>query len=94
MQDMDFFCGPAVLHLDGEELNVFAFIDSARDRNIEGWGGYIEVEGYSDVIKFRAFGSSDVFLQIPGSSARDIGIVTAGEMGLIFAGLGASPLRS
>lgn len=89
---MDFFCGPAVLHLDGEELHVFAFIDSARDPNIEDWGGYIEVEGYSDETRFRAFGSDDVFLQIPGASARDIGIVTAESKGLTFTGLGSSPL--
>ena len=68
---MDFFCGPAVLHLDGEEFDVFAYIDSAREGNIEDWGGFVEIK-VSDVIRFRAFGSDRISLQVPGSSARDI----------------------
>jgi hypothetical protein len=89
---MDFFCGPAVLHLDGEVLSAYAFVDSARDRNYEDWGGYIEVDGYSDVIRFRAFGSLNVYLQIPGASARDIEISSTEPDGLVFRGLGSSPL--
>lgn len=90
-RNMDFFCGPAVLHLDGEEFDVHAFIDSARAQRVEDWGGYIEVE-VSDLLRFRAFGSSVVYLRIPGSPARDIEIVSTDRYGMIVGGLGRSPL--
>lgn len=88
---MDFFCGPAVLHLDGEEFDVFAYIDSAREGNIEDWGGFVEIK-VSDVIRFRAFGSDRISLQVPGSSARDIEVTYTESNGMAFIGLSSTPL--
>ena len=88
---MDFFCGPAVLLLDGEEFSVRAYIDSARERRLEDWGGFIEIE-LSAVIGFRAFGSDNVLLQVPGSSPRGIEVTFTGDGGMAFNGLSASPM--
>lgn len=89
---MDFYSGPAVLLVDGEAFDVTAFIDSAQERVIEDWGGYLETGPYGDVAKIRAFGSEDVWLRIPGASARDIEVTFTAEDGFGFTGLGSSPL--
>ncbi|MFE0472553.1 hypothetical protein ACFW2V_13155 [Streptomyces sp. NPDC058947] len=89
---MDFYSGPAVLLVDGEAYDVVAFIDSARAPNVEEWGGYLETGPYGDVARFRAFGSEDVWIRIPGVPARDIEVTYTEEAGFAFAGLGRSPL--
>lgn len=89
---MDFYSGPAVLLVDGEAFDVMAFIDSAQDRNLVDWGGYLETGPYSEVVRFRAFGSDDVWIRIPGSSARDIEVLSTSGDGFAFTGVGASPL--
>lgn len=89
---MDFYSGPAVLLVDGESFDVTAFIDSARGRSIEDWGGFLETGPCGDVVPLRAFGSDDVWLRIPGASARDIEVTFTSKAGFAFAGLGASPL--
>lgn len=89
---MDFYSGPAVLLVDGEAFDVMAFIDSAQDRNIEDWGGYLETGPCGDVARFRAFGSEDVWVRIPGAPARDIEVTFTGDDGVAFTGLGRSPL--
>jgi hypothetical protein len=89
---MDFYSGPAVLMLDDEEFDVTAFIDSARGRGIEEWGGYLETGNFADVVGFRALGSDEVYIRVPGSSARDITILHSEIGGLIFCGLGSTPL--
>lgn len=89
---MDFYSGPAVLLVDGEAFDVMAFIDSAQDRNIEDWGGYLEIGPYGDTVLLRAFGSDDLWVRIPGASARDIQVTFTADDGFAFTGLGASPL--
>lgn len=89
---MDFYSGPAALLVDGEAFDVTAFIDSARDRSMEEWGGYLETGAFSEVVRFRAFGSTDVWIRIPGASARGIQVVFTGDDGFAFAGIDASPL--
>lgn len=89
---MDFYSGPAVLLVDGEAFDVVAFIDSAQDRAIEDWGGYLETGTYGGVVCFRAFGSEDVWVRIPGAPARDIEVTFTADNGFAFTGLGASPL--
>lgn len=89
---MDFYSGPAVLLVDGEAFDVMAFIDSAQDRAIEDWGGFMETGAYGDVARFKAFGSEDVWVRIPGSSARDIEVTFTADDGFAFTGLGPSPL--
>jgi hypothetical protein len=89
---MDFYSGPAVLLVDGEAYDVMAFIDSAQDQLIQDWGGYLETGPYGDVARFRAFGSEDVWLRIPGVPACDIEVTCTEEDGFAFSGLGRSPL--
>lgn len=89
---MDFYSGPAVLLVDGEAFDVMAFIDSAQERVIEDWGGYLETGLNGDYAKFKAFGSDDVWLRIPGATARDIRVTFTADDGFGFTGLGPSPL--
>lgn len=89
---MDFYSGPAVLLVDGEPFDVTAFIDSAQDGNFEEWGGYLETGHLADALLFRAFGSEDVWIRVPGSAARSIEVTFTGSEGFGFTGIGASPL--
>lgn len=89
---MDFYLGPAVLLLDGEEFEVTAFIDAAHDRGLEDWGGYLETGIYGDVLFFRAMNPEDMRIRIPGSQPRYIAVNFIEGDGFSFAGEGSSPL--
>lgn len=89
---MDFYLGPAVLLLDGEEFDVMAFIDSARNRDIEDWGGYLETGSYGDVLYFRAEDPESMRLRIPGLNPRSIGVQFIDGDGFSFIGQDACPL--
>lgn len=89
---MDFYLGPAVLLLDEEEFGVRAFIDSEREGDTQDWGGFLETGDDGDVIRFRMFDTEEAFIRVPGSSARDIALVCANQEGLVFVGMGCTPL--
>lgn len=89
---MDFFLGPAVLLLDGEEFGVTAFIDAARDGVLEDWGGYLETGPYGDVLAFQAVDPEDIRIQVPGTQPRCIAIQFIDGDGFSFSGEGSSPL--
>ena len=89
---MDFYLGPAVLILDGEEFNVMAFIDSERAEDVQDWGGFLETGDDGDLIRFKMFDTEEAFVRVPDASARDIALVYASHEGIVFVGMGCTPL--
>ncbi|MCP9209531.1 hypothetical protein [Streptomyces cucumeris] len=89
---MEFYSGPAVVLVDGEEFEVYAFIDSMRGMCMETWGGYLETGEHGEAIRLLALRAEEAYVRLPGSSARDIGALRVDECGVSFIGLSPSPL--
>lgn len=92
---MDFYVGPAVLTLDGKEtIGVMAFIDSARERGLYTWCGFLDTGHHDEELRFRAIESDDPRLALPGRQATPIDVVYTSGTGIGFMGTGPSPLDS
>ena len=90
---MDFYVGPAVLTLDNREvIGVVAFIDSARERGLYTWCGFLDTGNHDEELRFRAIESDDPQLALPGREPCLIDVVYTSGMGIGFMGTGPSPL--